>query len=109
MGHLEGPPMNRMIELAERVEKASGPDRNLDAMIHHAVKSGIAVGYAADAPNFTASLDAALSLADDPAEAVHEAWARLVVWPKDENYAEWLARFVTAAALRAQSTIGEDR
>lgn len=51
-----------MKELIERLEKAEGPDRNLDAMIHWQIKNGVGVGAAQDAPHYTASLDAAMTL-----------------------------------------------
>lgn len=54
--------MTDLLRLAELCEKAEGADRNLDAMIHHAVKAGVGVGYYQDAPDFTGSLDAAMTL-----------------------------------------------
>lgn len=47
------------------VEQANRPDRNLDAMIRHRLLNGVGTGYAADAPAYTASLDAALTLVPD--------------------------------------------
>ncbi|WP_316176287.1 hypothetical protein [Bradyrhizobium sp. SZCCHNRI1073] len=52
----------KLLELAERCEKAERPDRGLDAEIHFRIKNGIGVGCASDAPAFTGSLDAALTL-----------------------------------------------
>lgn len=63
-------------------------------------------------PALTASLDAAMSLVDgEPNEVLRNAIRRLserfalhiCFWPKDQSYAEWLARFVAAAALRARA------
>lgn len=62
--------MNRLLELAERVEKASGPDREVDCRIF-AHLSGLNFETAANvvsdfsqwqSPAYTSSLDAAMSL-----------------------------------------------
>lgn len=65
------------------------------------------------APAYTASIDAAMTLVSGrfPNAILHDAMKRLAdrfalhmrQWPTDENYAEWLARFITAAALRART------
>jgi hypothetical protein len=52
----------KLAELAALCEAATAPDREMDAVIHFVIKDGIGVGYASDAPAFTASLDAALTL-----------------------------------------------
>lgn len=64
--------MTDMIELAERVEAGTGPDRDLDAAIARALSSNSTDHwyenhrgeYCTDdlAPNYTASLDAAMTL-----------------------------------------------
>lgn len=62
------PPMNELLELAGRCEKATGPSRDLDADISRAY-GGYSETKSAYAPEpFTASLDAAMSL-------VPEGWA----------------------------------
>jgi hypothetical protein len=100
------------LELAERCEKATGPDRALDWEIHCC--NGLeGVGAYGPHPTYTASLDAALTLVDDrdASGILHEAWSRLGdahalhvrFWKaEDGSYAQALARFVTAAALRAR-------
>ena len=54
---------DQLVALAERVEKATGPDRELDV----AIAGASGVTYPADPvnwpPHYTASLDAALTLA----------------------------------------------
>jgi hypothetical protein len=55
----------KLTELAALCEAATASDREMDAMIHFVIKDGIGVGYASDAPAFTASLDAALTLSDN--------------------------------------------
>lgn len=55
-------------ELIERIEAATGPDRELDQQIwfeDHSAKTGAVAGWSADPPHFTASLDAAMTLLDD--------------------------------------------
>lgn len=54
-----------MTDLITRLERAEGPDRELDAMIQHRITSGMGCGAAQDAPRYTASLDAALALVPD--------------------------------------------
>jgi hypothetical protein len=49
--------------LAERLERATGPDRALDAELHSAWGRSISAGWEHLTPLYTASLDAALSLA----------------------------------------------
>ena len=48
--------MSRIAELIERLEKATGPDRELDRSIHIAIDGNTVV------PGYTESLDAALML-----------------------------------------------
>lgn len=54
-----------MNDLITRLESADGPDRELDAMIQHRITSGVGCGAAQDAPRYTASIDAALTLVPD--------------------------------------------
>lgn len=56
--------VNDIDALLERVKAATGPDRNLDAMLHHWALSGVGTGYYADSPSYTASIDAALALTE---------------------------------------------
>jgi hypothetical protein len=59
-----------LLSLAERVERATGADRNLDAMIH--ARDGLeGVGHWQDAPAYTASLDAAMTLLDQYGVLMH--------------------------------------
>jgi hypothetical protein len=51
-------------DLLEKLKAATGPDRNLDAMLHHRDLQGIGTGYYADAPRYTGSIDAALALVE---------------------------------------------
>lgn len=51
-------------DLISRLEATSGPDRNLDAMIHHWILQGKGTGYAADCPHYSNSIDAALALVE---------------------------------------------
>jgi hypothetical protein len=63
-----------LTELIERLEKATGPDRELDAAIRDALYSPSArVGW----PPYTASLDAALALVE---EKLPCQWVRLDYW-----------------------------
>jgi hypothetical protein len=63
--------MSNLLELADRVEAATGPDRKLDALIGAAVRKR-APRYRNDPPSnpkhFTASLDAAMTLLSDGSE-----------------------------------------
>lgn len=64
--------MSDLLALAERVEAATGPDRELDAVIQRALGSGSTEHWFADflgnwvtddhAPAYTASIDAAMTL-----------------------------------------------
>jgi len=129
-----------LLALAERVEAATGADRELgarviaaslapaNAFVEQSKINGAWCIYTADADGKnrswqpprgvrgddrcpTASLDAAMSLppSGQAQEVLRHAMAALgkrfdlhiKFWPKDQNYTEWLARFVTAASLRA--------
>lgn len=49
-------------DLIARLEKATGDSRTLDAMIHHLVRDGIGNGAYSHAPQYTSSIDAAMTL-----------------------------------------------
>lgn len=120
-----------LLALAERVEKAAGPDRELEVVIHEAVTTFPArragVGWPDEnalvvpafpgwvlLPAYTASLDAAMSL-------LPEGWGGNVNWPIGRNHGPYEANLgspqmspafvtvvgklpavaLTAAALRA--------
>jgi hypothetical protein len=126
-----------LLDLAERCEKASGPDRELDAAIEVVLQlnaPGKLINYigpfAFDGDNddgsvtvwagkqkiaryrppaFTASLDAAMTLADDNeiTTLLNEATERLSTagWLVG-HYRESLILFFAAAALRARAAGG---
>ena len=112
-----------LLELAERCEKATGPDQELDRAIQLAIRKPVPsdkwTGRDAILPqkprHYTASLDTAMTLVPEGQESgiIHEAWSRLSdaaalhvrFWKaEDGSYAQALARFVTAAALRARAS-----
>lgn len=103
-----------LLELAERCEAATGPDRDLSIEITDALDPSDRVrGY----PDYTASVDAALSLVPEgydaldlkfgPRGADEPKW-RAIVWMPSRNVG-WDADAATpalalcAAALRARS------
>jgi len=117
-----------IVRLAERVEQAAGPDRELDAAIilslGHAVEhpTGDEWFYQPankmgrkQVPAYTASLDAAMTLAPEGQESavLHDAWRavsnfhalHIRFWKRDADgdYGQALARQVAAAALRARA------
>lgn len=109
-----------LIALAERVEKAQGPDRELDAEIAAATGTAVKRDWDADwAPHYCASLDAAAALVPEgrdwwvriyngkPRAAVehHEPWS----WADIACRAATPALALTAAALRARAAVMEDR
>lgn len=54
-----------MRELIERLEKATGPDRELDEAIHAATNKPLRAGLRwGNIPNYTASIDAAVALTE---------------------------------------------
>lgn len=102
------------LKLAELCEKADGPDRNLDAMIHG--RNGPeGVGNWSDAPAFTASLDAAMTLATGLCCEVTidlDGTAKAFIWQPGwtlavEGHAANPALAVSAAALRAIDVLGD--
>lgn len=112
--------MSAYLEYAERCEQATGPDRRLDADIAYGKNALDWLSEAHHAPRYTASLDAAMTLADrlggygGASGLLREAMDRL--WQADFNgrldhpartpraYRESLARFLTAACLRARDS-----
>lgn len=97
-----------LIALAERVEKATGPDRELDALIAEAAgwsdvwyRDGMAEGWApggvceAGVPHYTASLDAAMSL-------VPEGWDHMEVYRPDHQTLGWTVH------LKPNANIGRE-
>lgn len=103
--------MTDLSALAERIEAAEGPDRNLDAMIHHRLLNGIGTGYASDAPAYTASLDAAVSLVPDRHRAGVLYGSMRNIQRTGFSNSTFLQRLileVAAAAIRARSQGGTD-
>ena len=111
-----------LLALAERVEKASGPDRELDDAIGRAVgrveHDGIIIasGYVGT-PSYTSSMDAAIRLVPTPGKwsitsAQHEGWEAWV-WLADGSPPDWHAAAtpalaLVAAALRARHLMESD-
>jgi hypothetical protein len=109
----------KMIELAERVEAATGPDRGLNiAMLPlvglRFVDEGRPIGqvcydshnHGVPMPNFTASLDAAMSLVGDVRVHLNIAEDRISTAIVDGTGATALspALALCAAALRARAS-----
>lgn len=103
-----------LIELAERCEKASGPDREIDIDIQQVIGGAIPTGFQMQyegvrLPGYTASLDAAMMLVPE-GMAIELAWnaARLadarVGW-KRPGIAKSPALALCAAALRARAAL----
>ena len=99
-----------LLALAERVEKLAGPDRGLDAEIYWAIKDGVGVGYRQDAPAFTASLDAAMTLVPE-GESYLLAHNQGNYWSEvGENFQYFgatSALAVTAASLHARAALSQ--
>lgn len=107
--------------LVERIEAATGPDRDFDKSIARTIGffNGSRASYDLQLnliPKYTASIDAAMTLVPEgcrPNEILHEAVSRLSrqwslhirFWPQDQPYSQWLARFICAAALRARAPL----
>ncbi len=93
--------------LIERIEGAEGPDRSLDLAISTALNTGRSTDPRNSGPmHYTASLDAAMTLARHDGEAfvvLSDAMIQLENdgWPKGE-WAKTLPRYVAAAALKAR-------
>ena len=114
--------MNKLEELAERLERASGPDRELDAQIGRYAAAEF-LGHVPDAPQygcqpFTASIDAAMSLVPEGwAYKIGRNWCELWPmspevsdedWPDDwdddrQHFGKTPALALAAASLRARS------
>lgn len=121
--------MTILLELAERVEAASGPDRELDVATHEAIGAPFVMEYWTEAdteptrnlshvPRYTASLDAALTLVPEEwhTGAYHQGpsgkphhWILRTIADGDQRYTEVDAKASTsalalcAAALRARA------
>lgn len=107
----------RLNSLAERVEKATGPDATLDLAIARQLRLPIRKSQSVPtgrpfefrhAPErselaFTSSLDAAMTLAgDDWADVLSEAIVEVEAWFEDKlAQRNALPRFATAGFLRA--------
>ena len=106
------------MKLADRIEQADGPSRELDAEIAQALGftvcpepsraspriygGDISKGNKRNLPAFTASLDAAMSLVKDEwRESIHLTWNRAIVWDSIGR-ASTPALALCAAAIRAQ-------
>jgi len=85
--------------LVERLEKATGPDREIDAAIR--AQLGISEGYHAH-EFYTASLDAALALV----ERVLPGW-RVQFW--QQRSGSWHVRLIRDAHYALVTTEDEDR
>lgn len=127
--------MTDLLKLAERVEAATGPDRELDAAIMCArgaswVTDGMAFygergNYTAAVPvqPFTASLDAAMTLLEQgwgyeqrrPSDEAGHSTCRATIWwvpnfpEKQFGKGATPALALTAAALRAHAAMKEDK
>jgi hypothetical protein len=103
---------DEMLALAERCEKAAGPDRELDEAIVAAVDAGVmdvprALGLVEGPPRFTASLDAAMTLVPEGAKVTMQNFGGpgpMVLVEPNERFAAGTtpALALCAAALRAR-------
>lgn len=92
--------MSDLLKLAERCEKATGPDRDLDATIERVLRN-----YSTPLPLYTASIDAAMTLAVQgisAADVLRHAITRCSRYGCP-TFIEALPRFVAAEWLRARS------
>lgn len=92
-----------LTELATRIEQAEGPSRELDAKIHHAI--GRRDQQWADAPAYTASLDAAMTLVPDEHRAgvlYHAMQTIQRTGFPNSTFLQRLILEICAAALRAR-------
>jgi hypothetical protein len=101
---------DELMALAERAEALTGPCRETDEAIYASKTASFPVGArSVEPPAYTASLDAAMTLAEDAmqSDVLRDAIVKLSLdgWFTG-RYAETLARYVTAAALRARATLG---
>ena len=51
-------------EIIAKLKEAKGPDRNLDSVIHWFFLKGVGTGHYGTQPEYTSSLDAAISLVE---------------------------------------------
>lgn len=94
-------------DLIARLEAATGPDRELDAEIAGTDATTVQWHSEEETPRFTASIDAALTLAEDKDFAMRQAhrWVgkrfelHMRLWPADQDYGQWFARGLCIAAL----------
>jgi hypothetical protein len=97
-----------LLELAERCEKATGPDRELDAAINRAIHGQRQMVF-----SYSNSLDAAMTLVPEEMVWFVEAYPgdhseAAVRWPyydADERRAATPALALCAAALKARAAI----
>ena len=101
-----------LLALADRVEALTGPCRETDAEVHHAILQGIGTGLYGTQPSYTASLDAAMTLVPEG-----HTWSadlnlgkKAFAWCYDDKMlsgrpckAATPALALTAAALRARA------
>lgn len=113
--------MTDLLDLAARVEQydpATSPDNRADELdLHQSVVLATGVGSMNPAfeATFLCSLDVAMTLGSGSGRSIanllFEAMLRLQSMPLHllaaVEYREYLARFVTAAALRARATQGD--
>jgi len=110
-----------LLELAERCEKATGPDRDLDYDIHTIALGKAPNLYGFQLPWFTRSLDAALTLAPErkhfgvgDCDDTKRAWAwcgrmsGMLAIEEELGSAATPALALCAASLRAHAAMMED-
>jgi hypothetical protein len=93
--------MTNLTPLIERVEAASGPDREIDVLIMRWVEN---IGGPAEKPlPYTGSIDAAMTLVGDDCFRVerHPMYGVYAFVGDDDAYAATPALALVAAALRA--------
>src|SRR3569832_1648284 len=115
-----------LLELAERCEAATRPDRELDWDIADAMGSNGSIHKRVAAPRYTASLDAAMTLVPEHGaversgwHTIGTPWAGFEIWMYREENGTWLhsssdpitegnaatpALALCAAALRARAS-----
>ena len=107
-----------LVELASRVEAATGPDRKIDALIADATgwwaaereRLGPFAPTVLEAAAFTASLDAAMALVPErqASECLNDAVETLGLAGWSGRWRDALPRFLTATALRARAPLIEE-
>lgn len=107
--------MTELTSLIERLEKAEGPSRDLDAAIFDAIPPTTDAPYP---PEFTSSIDAAVSLAERvlPGRSIMmgwrqssetRPWARVGLWADPDATGATPAIALVLATLRALQSRGE--